>query len=196
MKGSRPLTRQQVKSVLKSTDSIREKALLTLGFATGYRISELLSLTVADICTGDAIHSHVTVKASNTKTKQGRTVLLNSDAKKALQSLVNWLKAKGLTDKATPLFISQKRTINGELKAISRQQAHDLLKSLFAFIGEFGNVSTHTMRKTFAKAIYDATGGKIELVQIALGHAAITSTVSYLSFNTSSIDNAITAMEF
>jgi site-specific recombinase XerD len=193
MKGSRPLTRGQVKAVLKVTNSIREKALLTLGFATGYRISELLSLTVADIATGGVIHSHVTVKASNTKTKQGRTVLLNSDAKKALSTLVSWLTAKGL-DHNAPLFVSRKH-VNG-YAAISRQQAHKLLKELFAAIGEFGNVSTHTMRKTFAKAIYDATGGKIELVQIALGHAAINSTVSYLSFNTRDIDNAINAMRF
>jgi site-specific recombinase XerD len=193
MKGSRPLTRAQVKALLKATDSIREKALLTLGFATGYRISELLSLKVADVATNSVIHSHVTVKASNTKTKQGRTVLLNSDAKKALSALVIWLKAKGL-DANAPLFVSRKH-VNG-YAAISRQQAHKLLKDLFAAIGEFGNVSTHTLRKTFAKAIYDATGGKIELVQIALGHAAITSTVSYLSFNTQSIDDAINRMRF
>lgn len=193
MRGSRPLSRIQVKAILKATDSIREKALLTLGFATGYRISELLSLTVADICTNGVIHSHVTVKASNTKTKQGRTVLLNSDAKKALATLVTWLKAKGLDDTA-PLFVSRKHT-NG-FAAITRQQAGRLLKDLFALVGEFGNVSTHTMRKTFAKAIYDMTGGKIELVQQALGHRSIASTIAYLSFNSDTIDNAITAMEF
>jgi site-specific recombinase XerD len=192
MQGSRPLTRGQVKAVLKVTDSIREKALLTLGFATGYRISELLSLTVADIATNGIIHSHVTVKASNTKNKQGRTVLLNSDAKKALSTLVSWLKAKGL-DHNAPLFVSRKH-VNGYV-AISRQQAHKLLKALFAAIGEFGNVSTHTMRKTFALAIYSATN-KIELVQIALGHKSITSTVAYLSFNNVEIDNVIMGMEF
>ena len=195
MRGANPLTRQQVKEVLKATDSIREKALLTLGFATGYRISELLSLKISDVCTNGVIHSHVNVKASNSKTKVGRTVLLNSDAKKALTVLINWLQSKGLNDKTTPLFVSRKH-ING-YAAITRQQAGRLLKDLFALIGAVGSsYSTHTMRKTFAKAIYDATGGKIEMVQIALGHKAITSTVSYLSFNTSSIDHAITAMEF
>lgn len=189
MKGSRPLTRSQMKAVLKSTDSIRDKTLLTLGFCTGYRISELLSLTLADVSTGDAIHSHVTVKAANTKTKTGRSVLLNSDAKQALAKLAQWLKTKGFGSDA-PLFLSQKRTINGKAKAISRQQAHDLLKALFASIGEFGNVSTHTLRKTFAKAIYDATG-KLELVQIALGHKSINSTISYLAFNNAEVDSAI-----
>ena len=189
MKGSRPLTRQQVKEVLKATTSIREKTLLTLGFCTGYRISELLSLTIADVCTKDAIHSHVTVRASNTKTKQGRTVLLNSDAKKALATLVTWLKAKGF-DTDAPLFLSQKRTVSGALKAISRQQAHDLLKTLFALVGEFGNVSTHTLRKSFAARVYEMTG-KLELVQIALGHKSINSTISYLAFNNADVDNAI-----
>lgn len=196
MRGSRPLTRTQVKAVIKSAVSIREKALLTTGFATGYRVSELLSLTVGDVSTNGIIHSHVTVKAANTKTKTGRTVLLNSDAQKALLALINWLKAKGLNTKTTPLFLSRKHAIDGAVKAISRQQAHDLLKGLFAMVGEFGNVATHTLRKTFAKAIYDATGGKIELVQQALGHRSINSTISYLSFNTGAVDNAITAMEF
>jgi site-specific recombinase XerD len=192
MKGARPLTRNQVKAVLKATDSIREKALLTLGFCTGYRISELLSLTVSDVSTNGTIHSHVTVKAANTKTKVGRTATLNSDAKKALKTLVDWLEQKGM-DKTAPLFVSRKHT-NG-FAAISRQQAHKLLKDLFALAGEFGNVSTHTLRKTFAKAIYDATG-KLELVQIALGHKSINSTINYLAFNNDAIDDAIFAMEF
>ncbi len=194
MIGSNPLTREQVKSVLKATDSIRERALLTLGFSTGYRISELLSLKVSDVCTGGVIHNHINVKASNSKTKVGRTVLLNSDAKKVLKKLIEWLSAKGL-DNTAPLFVSRKHT-NG-FAAITRQQAGRLIKDLFALAGAIGSsYSTHSMRKTFAKAIYDATGGKIELVQLALGHKSINSTVSYLSFNTASIDNAINAMEF
>jgi hypothetical protein len=51
------------------------------------------------------------------------------------------------------------------------------------------------MRKTFAKVIYDMTGGKIEKVQIALGHQSITSTIAYLSFNHGDIDNAIMGVE-
>lgn len=186
MKGSRPLTRENVKAVLKAAVSIREKTLLTIGFCTGYRISELLSLTVGDVSTGGAIHSHVTVKASNTKTKTGRSVLLNSDAKKALQALLAVIG----TDSATPLFISRKRSITGALKAINRQQAHEILKGLFAMINEFGNVSTHTLRKTFAARIYEQTG-KLELVQIALGHKSINSTISYLAFSNDDVDNAI-----
>lgn len=193
MRGANPLTRAEVKSLLKVTKSVREKTLLTLGFSTGYRISSILSLTVGDVSTNGVVHSHVTVQAKNTKTKTGHTVLLNSDAKKALQAL---LAVIGI-DSKTPLFLSQKRTINGALKAISRIQAHRILKELFAKIGLLGSsYSTHSMRKTLAKYIYDATGGKIEKVAAVLGHKSLNSTLSYLSFNNSDIDTALTAMEF
>ena len=187
MKGSRPLTRQQVKGLLALTDTSREQTLLTLGFCTGYRISELLSLKVSDVSTNGIIHSHVTVKAANTKTKIGRSVLLNTDAQKALKRIVDII---GIRSGQSPLFISRKHDANGNLKAISRQQAHDLLKVLFAKIGEFGNVSTHTLRKTFAARIYEQTG-KLELVQIALGHKSINSTISYLAFGSDDLNRAI-----
>jgi site-specific recombinase XerD len=188
MKGSRPLTRQQVKGLLALTSSIREQTLLTLGFCTGYRISELLSLKVSDVSTNGIIHSHVTVKAANTKTKTGRTVLLNADAQKALRRLVDVIGTNA--NGQSPLFVSRKHDANGNLKAISRQQAHDLLKALFAKIGEFGNVSTHTLRKTFAARIYEQTG-KLEIVQIALGHKSINSTISYLAFGSDDLNRAI-----
>lgn len=187
MRGARPLTAAQVHAVLNATQKKREKALFILGFCTGYRISEILSLTLADVVTDGQLHSHITVKACHSKTRQGRTVLLNNPlARAALEELINSM-AGFPAD--TPLFLSRK-TANGKAKAISRQQAHVIIKSHFAAIGEHGNVSTHSLRKTFAAGIYQATG-KIELVQIALGHKAITSTMSYLSFNTSAIDSAI-----
>lgn len=193
MKGAMYLTRNEVKSLLKVAKTVRERTLLTLGFSTAYRISSLLSLTVGDVSTNGVIHSHVTVQAKNTKTKTGHTVLLNSDAKKALQALLAVIG----TDSKTPLFLSQKRTELGELKAISRIQAHRLLKDLFAQIGLLGgSYSTHSMRKTLAKYIYDATGGKIEKVAAMLGHKSLNSTLAYLSFNNSDIDNALTALEF
>ena len=188
MKGSRPLTRQQVKGLLALTSSIREQTLLSLGFCTGYRISELLSLKVSDVSTNGIIHSHVTVKAANTKTKTGRSVLLNTDAQKALRRLVDVIGTNA--NGQSPLFVSRKHDANGNLKAISRQQAHDLLKALFAKIGEFGNVSTHTLRKTFAARIYEQTG-KLEIVQIALGHKSINSTISYLAFGNDDLNRAI-----
>lgn len=197
MRGAIPLSRAEVKSLLKVTKSIREKTLLTVGFSTAFRISSILSLTIGDVSTAGNVHNRITVAAKNTKTKTGHTVLLNSDAKHAIESLLEWLKAKGITDKSAPLFLSQKRTINGALKAISRIQAHRIIKDLFAQIGLLGSsYSSHCWRKTMAKYIYDMTGGKIEKVAAVLCHASLNSTLAYLSFNNSDIDAALTAMEF
>jgi integrase len=46
---TRPLTRTEIKSILKQAEKPRDKALLVLGFNSGYRISELLSLRVKDV---------------------------------------------------------------------------------------------------------------------------------------------------
>jgi len=60
----------------------------------------------------------------------------------------------------------------------SRERA---LKALFALADVLGNVATHSLRKTFAAEIYRLLDGKLEKVQVALGHRSITSTVAYLS---------------
>ena len=197
MRGAIPLNRNEVRSLLKVTKSVRERTLLTVGFSTAFRLSSILSLTVADVSTNGIVHNRITVQAKNTKTKTGHTVLLNSDAKHAIKSLLEWLESKGVTDKSTPLFLSQKRTVSGALRAIGRVQAHRIIKDLFAQIGLLGSVySSHCWRKTMAKYIYDITGGKIEKVAAALGHKSLNSSLAYLSFNNSDIDDAFTALEF
>ena len=95
MKGCRPLTRIEVKQVLKiSTNSKRDNALLTLGFSTGYRISELLSLHIKDIAT-DTGEIFRQVHVSKTKNGEGRSVPLNSDSRKTLKQLVSKLFESG-----------------------------------------------------------------------------------------------------
>ena len=197
MRGCIPLTRSEVKSLLKVTKSVRERTLLSVGFSTAFRISSILSLTIGDVSTNGIVHKRITMAAKNTKTKQGHTVLLNSDGIHAIESLLDWLKSKGLTDKSTPLFLSQKKDAGGALRAISRFQAHRIIKDLFAQIGLLGrSYSSHCWRKTMAKYIYDMTGGKIEKVAAILGHASLNSTLAYLSFNNTDIDDALTNMRF
>lgn len=189
MIGARPLTREQVKSVLKATTDKRENALMTLGFCTGYRISELLSVTVADVISKSGkVLDYLTVK--HTKNGSSRTVKLNSDAQKAVKALVSQVLANNKADRSTPLFLSGKLAKGNLLKAISRQHAHRLLKAIFELAEIYGNVATHSLRKTYAAMMYQALGCKIEKLQIALGHKSISSTIAYLSFNHTDIDDA------
>jgi site-specific recombinase XerD len=192
MIGARPLNRVEQKAALANCKDSREKSLLALGFATGFRISELLSLTIDDVVDAkNRMVSYLSVKARNTKTKTGRTVRLNSSAAKAaLNHALSMLRAgRKRTDR---LFTGQK-SARGE--AITRQHAARLLAALFERADIAGAVSTHSMRKTFAQAVYAAFGGAVEKVQAALGHASISSTIAYLSFNHAEIDDALMALE-
>ena len=195
MKGCRPLTRIEVKYLLSHANNLRDAALLTLGFCTGYRISELLSLKLSDVVDlKGRIYDSVSVKAENTKTKIGRTVRLNSDAVKTLaQFITTRLKTGALLSE--PLFISRKSD-GGELRAISRVQAWRVIQVLCELADVVSKgVGTHSLRKTFAARIYEAVKGELGKVQIALGHANISSTISYLSFQQSDIDAAIMSIE-
>lgn len=187
MKGCRPLNRAERKAALANCADSRERALLSLGCATGFRISELLSLRLCDVV--DMYNNplrYVTVKAGNTKTGEGRTVLLNTVAGQAVAEHARALLAQGAKRDA-PLFQGRK----SKTDAISRQQAWRLLKELFERACVFGQVATHTLRKTFAADCYELLGGAIEKVAKALGHKSLNSTVSYLSFNNAEIDDAI-----
>lgn len=190
MKGCRPLTRREVKSLVNSASSVRDIALITLGFCTGFRISELLSIKISDVVDSrNRIYESVSVKAENMKTKIGRTVKLNTDAKKALSKLAA-ARTKAGALPCEPLFASRKSSDG--VRAISRVQAWRVIQVLCELADVIAKgVGTHSLRKTFAARIYEAVKGELGKVQIALGHANIGSTISYLSFNQTDIDAAI-----
>lgn len=191
MKGSRPLTEGEIKRVVKSFTgqyATRDRALFILGIKTGFRISEILSLRVKDVWNGGEVVDRVTVQRRNMKKKiEGRTVLLNLEAKKALAAWVEELHEDGFSKPNTYLFQSRK----GRNRPISPVQAYRILQKAFETNQMAGRLGTHAMRKTFAERIYQALKGDLVKTQRALGHKNINSTVSYLSFREEEIDQAI-----
>jgi integrase len=186
MKGCRPLSDQEVTLASQSfsgQDATRNKALFLLGIRTGFRISELLSLQVRDVCHRGQIADRVTVQRRYMKRKtEGRTVVLHAEAKAALAA---WVLGAHLTD--GPLFPSHK----GATRPISRVQAWRILQAAYTANGLQGQLGTHAMRKTFANRVYEKLGHDLVKTQRALGHKNINSTVSYLSFREEDIEDAI-----
>ena len=194
MKGCRPLSDEEVDVIAKSFGgqfADRDRALFLLGVKSGFRISELLSLRLADVLQAGRIVDRVTVQRRNMKKKtEGRTVLLHPEAKAALAEWVRQLKADGyMTDDA---FVFQSR--KGQNRPINRQQAWSILREAYQTNELGGKLGTHSMRKTFADRIYDRLGRDLVKTARALGHRNINSTVSYLSFREEDIDAAILAM--
>lgn len=191
MIGCRPLNHDEKKRLLAvASRSKRDKLLVTLGLASGFRISEILSLRIKDLVTPDGkVLDRVSLKASNTKTGKGRVQVLHTKVKAAVKEWVEHLFNKGF-DFDSVVFVGRKNTG----KAITRQHAWYILKTLFAQAGIYGQTGTHTLRKTFAKEMKSSLGD-IQKVADALGHKSITSTICYLSFDHTEVDNAIMNME-
>jgi integrase len=204
MRGCRPLTDEEVHIISRSfggTFAQRNRALFVVGHRTGYRISELLSLTVGDVLQHGKIVDHLTVqrrymKGGKSGKTSSRTVMLHPEARAALSV---WLEAltkmlKGTLDPMTPVFCSRVREkTTGLRRHISREQAWRILKEAFTSNELSGKLGTHAMRKTFCNRMYDKLNHDLVKTQKAMGHANINSTVQYLSFREEEIDAAILA---
>ncbi len=188
MKGARPLTDAEVQTVLGGLHATRDRALFLLGLRTGFRISELLSLTLGDVVQNGRFVDQISVARRNMKKKTaGRTVVLHPEARTALEELVRELQAEKQTGPETFLFLSRE----GENHPMNRRTAWSMLRAAYAAAGLTGRLGTHAMRKTFAKRIYKALGNDLLKTQKAMGHASITSTVAYLSVDEDEINDAI-----
>jgi integrase len=172
---SRPLTDEEVKQVLSHLHTARNRGLVVLALKTGYRISELLSLTIQQVTQYGQIKDSITVERKSMKGKnRSRTVALHQDAKTALEQM-------GVLQ----------MNPNDRLFPICRVQAGRILKEAVNKAQIMGKISFHSARKNFAKKVHEKFGGDIFKTQKALGHASLSSTAHYLQFDQQEIDQAI-----
>ena len=180
MAGMEPLTREQVKQVLSLKDlSQRNHTLLAVGFNTGFRGSELLSLRVCDVTdTRGNVLPIVTLGASKLKgKKKSRQVKLNSDSQKQLDKLIKFLKKEGKGNRTDFLFQSRqgKKGTNLGLRQLS-----NIIKDVCARIGAIGRFASHTLRKSFGEEARIIYKGDIRLICDAFGHSSTAITEMYL----------------
>lgn len=156
-----------------------------LGVRTGFRISEILSLRLKDVVSGEDVAHSVCVQRKNMKGHiSGREVPLHNEARSALRPLIEQLSKNGKQPE-TFLFLSR------EGSQLSRKQAWKILTSAYRQSGAFGRIGTHGMRKTFAARIYERLNHDLIGTQKALGHKSVNSTTSYLSFADDTVNKAI-----
>ncbi|MGL5717293.1 MAG: tyrosine-type recombinase/integrase [Paraclostridium sp.] len=171
---------QKFELFLKSTNS-RNYVLWTIGSNTGLRIADLLKLTVSDV-------QGSFLEVVEQKTGKKKRIKLNSKVKAALTTYLKELKKDSkLADFGKQvLFPSRQGRPN---TAISTRTAQRIIKSVAEKLGIEDNISTHSMRKTYAWNIYKASGNNIALVMEALNHSKESITLRYLCLLETMIDD-------
>lgn len=195
MKGTRPLDNNEIRLVsacFDGTYEVRNRGLFLLGVSTGGRISELLSLHIADVYQNEKPVTDLLFDRSIVKGGEvSRAVPVNTDGRDAIEALIGWHADRYQNTAADrPLFPSR----NGQgRKGLSRREAHNVLKKAFGAAGLNGHLATHSLRKSFAQRLYDRTGD-IFAVQEMLGHRNVATTQKYLGVNYASVRQAVEEM--
>lgn len=193
---ARPFTEPEFISLMKHFTShgrTRDAALLALGCGTGFRIQELLAVNVGHIWLGQAVAPEITLARRDLKGGKGtyrravrsRRVPLGEGVRKALAT---HLAIIGTGDSARPLFGTSR---SGEA-GMDRSQAFRTLVNACAACGiDTARISTHSMRKTFARRVYAASGHDLIRTQRALGHSSPMTTARYLETDSAALDRLI-----
>lgn len=194
MIGCRPLTSDELRDALAAFSgryAARDRLLLVLGVTTGFRVSELLSVSIGDVWRrGRPVQKIRVARASMKGRRQSRAVALAPFVRPFLADWLGQLALLGPLELESPLFTSRK----GTGRAISRVQAYRILSSAFLDADvDLPCNGTHTMRKTYAATVYEAMDHNIFKLQRALGHASPASTVAYLSFDETELDEVVCA---
>lgn len=149
---------------------IRDRAMLELLYATGIRVSELISLKLSDVnLNGAYIHCQDLNKE--------RFIPFGNVAKNALRIYIREARMKMVgNDKEDILFTN----CNGT--AMSRQGFWKLLKKYAKNAGIQADITPHTLRHSFAAHLV-ANGADLRSVQEMLGHSDISTTQIYERMN-------------
>jgi integrase len=193
---ARPFTEHEYLTLLAhftNQGRTRDSALLALGCGTGFRIQELLAVTVGHVWERDAVSYEITLARRNLKGGMGayrkavrsRRVPLGESVRKALGA---HLAVIGTDDPARPIFGTNRSGADG----MDRSQAFRTLVAACIACGiDAARISTHSMRKTFARRVYQASGHDLIRTQRALGHASPITTARYLETDSADLDRLI-----
>jgi len=157
------LSGTEVERLLVASTDIKHRAIFTMLYGAGLRVSELLALKIADIDS-----QRMVVHVRNTKNRHDRIVPLSP---RMLQSLREYWKARG--PKGALLFPGL-----GGTKPLSRDAVGLAIRATARRAGIDKKVHPHLMRHAFATHMLEL-GADLRTVQILLGHRSLSSTTRY-----------------
>ena len=146
----------------------RTKAMLELIYATGIRVSELISLKFNHL---DLFNDVIKVEGKGSKE---RIVPINQSAKKYLEIYLNEYRSSLIKKGKSCDYIF----LNNRGLGITRQGFFKLLKQRAKEVNINKDISPHTLRHSFATHLL-ANGADLRVIQELLGHSDISTTQIY-----------------
>jgi len=173
------LTSQEVTLLLEQPKNIdlkgtRDKAMLEFAYATGMRVTEIISLNVNDVDLEDG------TATCRTSIKQ-RNIPLGTLSLAALKEYIT--EARPIlvkNDKEKALFVN----ING--RRLTRQGFWKIVKYYKEQAHITKDITPHVLRHSFATHLLQ-NGADLKSIQTMLGHSDISSTQIYMQFQDESI---------
>ena len=151
---------------LSTPKGIRDKAMLELLYATGMRVSELISLKVENV------NMQMGYILCKDRTKE-RIIPFSSSCEKALAAYLDKVRDSFVTGPDDGILF-----MNVQGKKMSRQGFWKVLKSYAAAAEIPGEITPHTLRHSFATHMLK-NGADMKSLQEMMGHSDISSTQIY-----------------
>ncbi len=202
MAGRRPLSPEEERQFLRVVRELppRDRALITAQWLTGFRISEILSLTVGSVLRDETVVGKVGIAPRHMKGKRGTTrwVPLLPELRRALACWIGHMRRRWVLTPDLPLFLSREDNPDGTARALSRHSARRIVHDAFARAGivNDGRLGTHTLRKTWARNVYRNSGNDIMVLRAALHHCDVSITQKYLETDEDVVEAAIRRCDF
>ncbi len=164
----------------------RMSLLIGCGCFFGLRISDILTLTWSMILDGDKFIIY------EKKTGKRRVVKVNKGFQKHVKACYDALK---ITNEDEKCFLSRKKMV------YSTQRINILFKEIKQRYNlKIDHFSTHTMRKTFGRKVFESAGTDAPLalmrLQTLFNHASPTITKKYLGITDSELESSYDLLDF
>lgn len=168
------LTSKEVELLLEQPKDVdlkgtRDKAMLEFAYATGMRVTEIISLDIDDVNLNEG---YVTCNSG----KKQRTIPIGTMSLKALKEYI---------EEARPVIIKDENEkalfVNTNGKRLTRQGFWKIIKYYKEQAHIAKDITPHVLRHSFATHLLQ-NGADLKSIQTMLGHSDISSTQVYVQF--------------
>jgi integrase len=178
----------------------RDGALIIAELFTGFRISEVLRITVGSVWCEGRVRDHISLPPRAMKGGRGNTrrVPVVPELRRSLERHLRVMGRRLMLTPDLPLFLSRESGPAGEARALSTESARRILRGAFSRAGivDDGRLGTHSLRKAWARRVFDSCGKDPMILRAALNHQDLRTSQAYIEIGSEELDRAMRAVDF